>query len=76
MVEVVIENDDKWGIEGELLVVRTGAFETQLDQWDAFLVFAVKQLGGVNKDQQFRDGVSHHEYNCAAKCAERNRCAA
>lgn len=31
------------------------AFETQLDQWDAFLVFAIKQLGGINKDPQFRD---------------------
>jgi Transglycosylase SLT domain len=31
------------------------AFETQLDQWDAFLVFAVKELGGANNDQQFRD---------------------
>lgn len=31
------------------------AFETQLDQWDAFLVFAIKQLGGVSKDPQFRD---------------------
>ena len=31
MVEIVIEDDDERRIEGELLVVRAGAFETQLD---------------------------------------------
>ena len=31
------------------------AFQTTLDQWDAFLVFAVKQLGDAVGDKQFRD---------------------
>jgi Transglycosylase SLT domain len=31
------------------------AFETTLEQWDAFLVFAVKQLGDSVGDKQFRD---------------------
>ncbi len=31
------------------------AFQTALDQWDAFLVFAVKQLGDSVGDKQFRD---------------------
>ena len=31
------------------------AFQTTLDQWDAFLVFAVKQLGDSVGDKQFRD---------------------
>ncbi|HUY20641.1 MAG TPA: transglycosylase SLT domain-containing protein [Candidatus Binataceae bacterium] len=39
----------------ELTSQEIAAFETQLDQWDAFLVFAIKQLGGVNKDPQFRN---------------------
>jgi soluble lytic murein transglycosylase-like protein len=30
------------------------AFQTLLDQWDAFLVFAIKQLGTSVGDQQFR----------------------
>jgi transglycosylase-like protein with SLT domain len=30
------------------------AFEKLLDQWDAFLVFAIKQLGGLNHDPQLR----------------------
>src|SRR5579885_3629789 len=30
------------------------AFQKQLDNWDAFLVFAIKQLGGVVGDRQFR----------------------
>jgi hypothetical protein len=33
------------------------AFETKLDQWDAFLVFAVKQLAGSNGDAQLRAGL-------------------
>jgi hypothetical protein len=33
------------------------AFEKQLDQWDAFLVFAIKQLGDVNADPKLRDGL-------------------
>ena len=31
------------------------AFQDSLDQWDAFLVFSVKQLGNAVGDQQFRD---------------------
>ncbi|HYL57642.1 MAG TPA: lytic transglycosylase domain-containing protein [Candidatus Acidoferrales bacterium] len=31
------------------------AFTTTLDQWDAFLVFAIKQLGATDADSQFRD---------------------
>jgi soluble lytic murein transglycosylase-like protein len=31
------------------------AFQKQLDDWDAFLVFAIKQLGGVVGDRQFRN---------------------
>src|SRR5262249_60907963 len=30
------------------------AFQKQLDDWDAFLVFAVKQLGAVVGDREFR----------------------
>jgi hypothetical protein len=33
------------------------AFEKQLDQWDAFLVFAIKQIGDVNADPGLRDGL-------------------
>jgi hypothetical protein len=31
------------------------AFEKKLDQWDAFLVFAIKQLGETSKDSKLRD---------------------
>lgn len=31
------------------------AFSTTLDQWDAFLVFAIKQLGATDADAQFRE---------------------
>jgi hypothetical protein len=31
------------------------AFATTLDQWDAFLVFAIKQLAATDADSQFRD---------------------
>jgi soluble lytic murein transglycosylase-like protein len=31
------------------------AFQDSLDQWDAFLVFTIKQLGDAVGDQQFRD---------------------
>ncbi|MGB0061394.1 hypothetical protein, partial [Candidatus Binatus sp.] len=31
------------------------AFQDMLDQWDAFLVFTIKQLGDTVGDQQFRD---------------------
>ncbi|HVA79293.1 MAG TPA: lytic transglycosylase domain-containing protein, partial [Candidatus Binataceae bacterium] len=31
------------------------AFQKQLNQWDAFLVFTIKQLGAGVGDQQFRD---------------------
>lgn len=33
------------------------AFEKQLDQWDAFLVFSIKQIGDVNQDPRLRDGL-------------------
>jgi len=39
----------------QLTSAEIAAFETQLDQWDAFLVFAIKQLGGLSNDPQFRD---------------------
>ncbi|MBF6569552.1 MAG: lytic transglycosylase domain-containing protein [Candidatus Binataceae bacterium] len=39
---------------GALSSQQVAAFETQLDQWDAFLVFAIKQLGTINADPQFR----------------------
>ncbi|SRR5579875_42902 len=39
----------------QLTGAEVTAFETQLDQWDAFLVFAIKQLGGLSPDPQFRD---------------------
>jgi hypothetical protein len=31
------------------------AFQDALDQWDAFMVFSIKQLGDAVGDQQFRD---------------------
>jgi hypothetical protein len=31
------------------------AFQNTLDQWDAFLVFSIKNLGGAIGDRQFRD---------------------
>src|SRR5208337_4723879 len=31
------------------------AFQDTLDQWDAFMVFSIKQLGDTVGDQQFRD---------------------
>ncbi|MDO8431696.1 MAG: transglycosylase SLT domain-containing protein [Candidatus Binatus sp.] len=37
-----------------LTPAEIAAFQTLLDQWDAFLVFAVKQLGSSVGDQQFR----------------------
>ena len=30
-------------------------FETKIDQWDSFLVFAIKQMGDTSKDPQLRD---------------------
>ncbi len=38
----------------QLSPAELAAFQTQLDQWDAFLVFAIKQLGVTNPDPQFR----------------------
>ncbi len=38
-----------------LTPAELAAFQTLLDQWDAFLVFAIKQLGTTVGDQQFRD---------------------
>ena len=41
-------------VAAQLTPAELAAFEAQLNQWDAFLVFAIKQLGGVNEDPQFR----------------------
>ncbi len=40
---------------GEPTPAELAAFQKQLNQWDAFLVFAIKQLGANIGDQQFRD---------------------
>ena len=39
----------------QLTPQELAAFEKNLDQWDAFLVFAIKQLGVTSKDVQLRD---------------------
>ena len=39
---------------GAITPAEMEAFQTQLDQWDAFLVFAIKQLGVADNDPQFR----------------------
>ncbi len=39
----------------QLTPAELAAFEKLLDQWDAFLVFAIKQLGGTSRDPRFRD---------------------
>ncbi|MHB8381081.1 MAG: lytic transglycosylase domain-containing protein [Candidatus Binataceae bacterium] len=43
------------GTPGEPTAAELAAFQKQLNQWDAFLVFAVKQLGANIGDQKFRD---------------------
>ncbi|MGO9607945.1 MAG: lytic transglycosylase domain-containing protein [Candidatus Binataceae bacterium] len=40
---------------GEPTPEELQAFQEQLDQWDAFLVFAIKHLGVAGGDKQFRD---------------------
>lgn len=40
---------------GEPTPAELAAFQKQLNQWDAFLVFAIKQLGANIGDQRFRD---------------------
>ena len=43
------------GAAGSPTPAELKAFQDTLDQWDAFLVFAIKQLGDAVGDQQFRD---------------------
>src|SRR5208282_1063064 len=38
-----------------LAAAELKAFQDTLDQWDAFLVFSIKQLGDAVGDKQFRD---------------------
>ncbi len=39
----------------QLTPQELAAFEDSLDQWDAFLVFAIKQIGDTSQDAQLRD---------------------
>ncbi len=39
----------------QLTPQELAAFEKNLDQWDSFLVFAIKQMGDTAKDPQLRD---------------------
>ena len=39
----------------QLTPQELAAFEKNLDQWDSFLVFAIKQMGDTSKDPQLRD---------------------
>jgi len=39
----------------QLTPQELAAFEEKIDQWDAFLVFAIKQMGGITTDAQLRD---------------------
>ena len=39
----------------QLTPQQLAAFEKNLDQWDSFLVFAIKQMGETSKDAQLRD---------------------
>lgn len=41
----------------QLTAAELAAFEKNLDQWDAFLVFAIKQMGDSSKDAQLRDSL-------------------
>jgi Transglycosylase SLT domain len=38
----------------QLTPQELAAFEKTVDQWDAFLVFSIKQLGGMSNDRKFR----------------------
>jgi hypothetical protein len=42
------------GPPAQLTPQELAAFETQIDQWDSFLVFAVKQMGESSTDAQLR----------------------
>jgi len=50
------------------------AFQNMLDEWDAFIVFAIKQLGGAVGDKQFRaqlfDLLLDSRYRLVAALAE------
>ena len=39
----------------QLTPQELAAFEKKIDQWDSFLVFAIKQMGDTSKDPQLRD---------------------
>ncbi len=39
----------------QLTPQELAAFEKKIDQWDSFLVFAIKQMGETSKDPQLRD---------------------
>ncbi len=45
------------GTPAPLTAEEIAAFEKLLDQWDAFLAFAVKQMGGAVGDPQFRAAI-------------------
>ena len=45
------------GTPAPLTPEEIAAFEKLLDQWDAFLAFAVKQMGGAVGDPQFRAAI-------------------
>lgn len=47
--------DRAGGGAASLTPAELKAFQNTLDQWDAFLVFSIKQLGDAVGDQQFRD---------------------
>ncbi|MGD0074846.1 MAG: transglycosylase SLT domain-containing protein [Candidatus Binataceae bacterium] len=43
------------GTPGPLTAAEIDAWETSLDQWDAFFVFATKQVGLTSQDKQLRE---------------------
>jgi hypothetical protein len=47
--------DGAGGAAGSPTPAELKAFQDTLDQWDAFLVFSIKQLGDAVGDQKFRD---------------------
>ena len=42
---------------GPLTPAELAAWDEQLDQWDAFIVFAIKQIGSAAADQQLRSSL-------------------
>jgi hypothetical protein len=42
---------------GPLTPAELAAWDEQLDQWDAFIVFAIKQIGSTAADQQLRSSL-------------------